>query len=309
MKTRLIISLLAIAFLPVTSLRCVATEPVVGNISGRLLTPTGSGLPNIEIHLFDVFDFENRQYANITKSDGAFTFTVPAGNWTLNISREQTPDFIRPSFDFYITETTNITGIEAKLLAADAIITGNIKDPNGQPVAGVQVDVARYQDGSVTYALTPGITDDAGNFTITAAKGSWFVFPDCSELLSRSFDCTGGINVDATPGSASANFSLTTGAQPIIEAPRVEFTRVGDTGYYMANLVFTLRGEPGGYDIQSRDDIPRFNYSWNDVNFVTIPKGATSAEVRIFISTLPTLPFPTLPHEQFFKVRRRLAAP
>ena len=308
MKREFIKNLSGSLILLVSSLHCASAEPVVANISGRLLTPTGSGLPNIEIVLFDLFNFANRQYTNVSAADGAFTFTIPTGNWTLSISQEQTPDFIRPYLTFNITESTNITGIEAKLLTPDATITGNIKDPDGQPVAGIRVAAARYE-GMVNYEVTPGITDATGKFTITAAKGTWFVAPDCSDLLSLSFDCASGVNVDATSGAATANFSLTTGPQPTIESPRVEFTHVPNTDYYVAVLVFTLRGEPGGYDIQGRADIPLFNYSWPDVDFATIPQGATSVEVRHYINPLPTLPYPTLPNAQFFKIRRRLAAP
>jgi hypothetical protein len=293
-------TLLTLALFLLTTTPDFATDSVTANISGRLLTPDGSGLGGVQVILSESF---SNQITNTTQVDGAFTFTVPAGNWGFHINPDQAPGFIRPTFSFLVTDSTDITNIEAKLLAEDATINGHLQDPNGQPVSGVRIETYRVENDFLTYTLDPVVTDANGNFTVIASKGPWLVVPDCSDALSRSFDCANGLSVDASSGSASPTISLTTGPQPTIDSPRVEITPIGDTGYFNAVLIFTLHGAPGGYDIEARNDVPPFNYSWPDIDFASIPTGATSVEVQIYLNT-----FPEMPGAQFFKIRRRLAA-
>jgi hypothetical protein len=300
MKTGFLKRLLVFFLLPSATSSLLAADAVVGTISGRLTYPDGSGAAGIEVGFYS---FGGSAIKTSTQPDGSFNATVGPGVWDFGISRDQAAGYIPPTFSFPITESTNITNIEAKLIAIDAIITGTLLDPNGQPVSGVRMDLMRIEDDILTYNVSDaGITDAQGKFTLQASKGPWRVFAECSDLLSHSLDCAPGLDVDANSGSGDVTFHLTTGPQPTIESPRVEITQFPGTDIFEAVLVFTLRGEPGGYDIESRDNGSLFG-SWPDVDFVEIPTGSASVEVRHYLNT-----YPSIPNMQFFKARRRLPA-
>ena len=300
MKTGILKRLLTGFFLLPFAISTFATiDPVIGILSGRLTDSNGAGVGGIHI----IWVNFSQQVTNTTQPDGSFSAAVNAGLWSFYISPDQIPGLLAPTFTFGINGPTNITNIEAKLLPINAVITGTLLDPNGQPVPGVRMDLMRIENDILTYDIsTAGITDAEGKFTLQASKGPWHVWAECSDLLSHSLDCAPGLDVDASSGTGDVTFHLTTGPQPTIEAPRVEITQFPGTELFEAVLVFTLRGDPGGYDIESRDNGSLFG-SWPDVDFAEIPTGSASVEVRHYLNT-----YPLMPAMQFFKVRRRLPA-
>lgn len=291
-------------FAIVASASLLFASEVTSTISGRLVDPAQTPVAGVEVLASDLF---GHLTTNTTSGEGMFTFSLPTGHWTIYVEPAQTPGFLPPALSFDLGAPTNYTNITAKLLPADAAISGQVLSPAGAPVEGVRIYATRsisINDIPPSY-LTMVKTDTEGKYALTASKGEWFVFAECSDLLSLSFDCVRGTNVDASSGSATADFSLTTGPQPTIEQLRMEvMTFPVDPPIYVPTLIFTLRGAPGGYDIQARFDIPPYKYSWPDIDFVAIPAGSETAEVRINVDS-----YPELAKAQFFRVRRRLASP
>src|SRR5437868_4127452 len=182
MKMAFVKTLPGFASLFLATAKIVGNDQITGTISGHLVAPGGSGVGGIEVQLFDFYSHHD---TNVTQADGGFTFTVSAGNWNFYVSPGQTPGFIPPTFTVSITETTNITNIQAPLLAADATITGNLKGPDGQPVSGIRVSAYTADNSAISYYLAPVVSDATGNFRIVAGKRTWFVDPECGDLLSK----------------------------------------------------------------------------------------------------------------------------
>lgn len=242
------------------------TFVTTASINGRVVNAAGSGISGIQVGA--VLQSGQTSRSATSQNDGSFSIPVYAGQWSLQIFNSPS-GYITPSQNVSVTDGVNINNVEIKLLAADATITGTVKNGSGAPVAGINIYPSSTVN-NVSYFAPFAATDANGAFTFTVSRGTWNLSVDCSQLNALQYNCIAPTVADTTSGSAIVNIVVTSQnepTQPSIEAPSITFGGV-------PIFRFTLRGQPGTYDIFGAVDL---NSPWNQIQTTVITFGGNTA--------------------------------
>ncbi len=185
--------LCAFAEMAVSHARDSAQQPIVkqplGQISGHVYrSDTGAPVAKAVVSLYPQDERTTKALGNSrvtrTGADGAFAFSdLPPGAYAISAWRNgyaNSSIMWKPNFaPISLHSGQNLEKIELRLIPA-GVITGALVDEDGEPVAGVGVEVVRinYLPGGLReiYLTSNSLSDDQGNFRIAALPpGSYFV--------------------------------------------------------------------------------------------------------------------------------------
>ena len=180
----------------------VASSAGAALISGTIVTDDPSSQPvrNATVKLGTV-DLPNSRTA-VTDDQGRFALTgVPAGRYTLSVSKPGMIDTAYgakrpqgPGSAIPVVDGQRVTGIVMKMLRG-AVITGTVRDENGQPLTLASVSVMQYrpnyQTGERTLAsVSRGLgsrTDDRGMYrTYDLPPGDYLVVVTLGSPIASS---------------------------------------------------------------------------------------------------------------------------
>ena len=118
----------------------VANSKVKGTISGQVTDPSGNGIPNVYIN---VYDYNNNYWikGSSTDSDGNYSLKVPAGTYKVRFSQPPSDGYYAPQW--YDNKSNSVaadlvtvkgfrttTNIDAQL-AIGGTISGRVTDASG----------------------------------------------------------------------------------------------------------------------------------------------------------------------------------
>ena len=236
-------------------------------LNGRVVNAAGAGMSGLQVGAFNQSTGTSR--SSTSGVDGAFSIPVFGGQWTLQIFN--TPQgYVSPSRNLTVTDGANINNLEVKLLTADATITGTIKNTSGAGVSGINIYPGATID-NVNYYVPFTTTDGSGAFTLTVSRGTWNLNLDCNQLDNLQYNCVNVSPIDTTSGAATVNITVTPKGQ--VTQPEIASPSINQSGQ-IPIFRFTLRGQPGTYDILGSPAIP---FAWTQVMTTTISPGGNEA--------------------------------
>ena len=254
------------------------TKPVgTGVISGTVLVgPTGTEPSRRTRVTLNTRDGNISGRTTTTDDMGRFQFReVPAGRFTLQAVR---PGYLnssygakragRPGTAIPIADGAQVTGLTLRLVKG-SVITGTAMDGNGQPAAGVTVDVLKYTYSELTGELALS-NETAASRTTTDDRGvyrAWGLMPG-NYVVMATPQLGGGRGTnsdfqqlttnDVSRAIAAARARQAGGAAPAPAppAPRVNYAPVffpGTPDVSQATMVTLKEGEErGGIDVPIR---------------------------------------------------------
>jgi hypothetical protein len=172
-----------------------------GTITGRVVGPNGSGVPNVNIDGDDLINGGNANISNdSTDANGNFTATIPDGQYRLYFKPPHPPTttFLTAVLDNVVVNgSVNLGTIT---LEQGISLSGHVNNANNQALANVNLDVLR-KSTELDVFLTNDFTDGAGNFVMAVPIGPIevrFLPPTGTQLaptqrkLNRCFDTNMG---------------------------------------------------------------------------------------------------------------------
>ena len=155
----------------------VATH-ITAHLRGRVTDNTGA--PQGGVTLFAAMGNGSANAVQATTAaDGSFDLGVFGGTWNMSVAFNGTAyNWMAPTLVFNVTDGLDISNIAFVVQKATAAITGSVHDPQGAGVPGAYVSASGSLNGTNYYNTTA--TDQAGNYALGVANGSWQVgIPDC----------------------------------------------------------------------------------------------------------------------------------
>jgi protocatechuate 3,4-dioxygenase beta subunit len=147
--------------------------PMNKSISGRVVVRnTDTGVAGVQMNLY--YDWTN--HYTPTTATGYYTFTnLPEGNYTVYVDTVPAGyAALPPTYQQVEMTTTNRSGIDFEMLAADKTIRGTVREAGGDGIAGVYVYAYAYDSGYSYYVNTT--TDVSGTYTLTVPSGTFDVY-------------------------------------------------------------------------------------------------------------------------------------
>lgn len=212
-------------------------EPPKTHVEGRVLTTAGAPVPRASVQFrsttFNTQDLLNPRRAT-TDDEGKFTMDdFPAGSYYLIASK---PGFVN---EYYGARTVGIsgppveiragqplTGIEIRM-TPQSVISGVITDPNGDPVAGLTVQLQRNAYVRGVRELTPvgtNRTDDRGNYRIpNVPPGRYYLSVGPNPFIDPAAEA-----VEKNPGKEILVTTYYPNAVSLTTAPAIEVTAGAD---------------------------------------------------------------------------------
>jgi hypothetical protein len=119
--------------------RDVGLKPQTVAVTGKAVGPDAQGIANAHVTAccWDAGSSDTR-----TGSDGTFALSVPSGTRTFTVG--EAPGFQDLQDVRFVDGSQAITLTLAKVPPQDATVQGTVKDQDGNPVAGLQVNVYSY---------------------------------------------------------------------------------------------------------------------------------------------------------------------
>jgi hypothetical protein len=140
-------------------------------ITGKVVNAQGIGVANVDIDAVNNDGSDPTLTNDGTDALGFFSTTViPGGTYDfLFIPPEGSPYAVLTLKDVTVIGTKALGTLT---LPPGAVVTGQVKDPQGQPLEAVNLDVVDPVSGDSQF--TPGdLTDDTGHFSIVVPLGTW----------------------------------------------------------------------------------------------------------------------------------------
>ncbi len=170
---------------------------VTNYISGCLKNGSGNPITNVGIFANATINgvYYNQGNAN-TDTNGNYSFSVANGTWSVGVNScgdcgNSLPGAYLPPQNQTVVISNNNGTANFTALSATNLISGFLKDNNGNPVVGVGIYASATING-VDYNLGNADTDTNGNYSLNVANGTWSVgVNNCS-------DCGSG---DSLPGN------------------------------------------------------------------------------------------------------------
>jgi hypothetical protein len=202
-----------------------------GSISGRITAPSGPGIPNVNVRIYDIAQNEVR--SRLTDSTGTYSVvglrtgsyrvyfdTLPAANF---ISEWYNDKAAAGSADPVSVTAGNDTPNINAVLAVGGQITGRVTDPSAAGVAGVDVQVfdagqslvrAQATDATGAYTIQGLPTGSYRVYFATSAAGNYFAewydnkssFASADPVAATAGQTTPNINAELAEGGTITGF-------------------------------------------------------------------------------------------------------
>ncbi len=174
LSSLLLSAVLAAAQQPAKPVGPTPDEPRTG-IEGRVLTTAGEPVPHATLRLIRTAN-PLRILTAETDGQGHFTADLSQGGYSLSAAKT---GFVRDDYDeILILNPGDVRTIDFHL-APDAVVSGQVVNPEGDPVQGMQVQIRSYlYVRGVRQATVKGEvdTDDRGRFRIAGlAPGRYYM--------------------------------------------------------------------------------------------------------------------------------------
>lgn len=224
--------------------------PVNALIYGRITNSLGAPLPNIAFSAHDGNGndgvFEAKGYGN---ADGYYAVGVlgETNAWHCSPSDQSAgvlTNYVVSSGTQTVLAAGQVSRQDFSALLATAHISGHLQDNAGNPVGQIYL-YANASIGGINYS-TSGDTDGAGNYTMSAASGTWYVGVNCcgNEGLDNFglVDLAGQHPVTVPPTNAVVNITVYPVGTPTLDLPvRQSPTQVGLTVHGALNANYTMQ--------------------------------------------------------------------
>jgi Putative Ig domain len=185
----------------------------------------GNPMPGIDVYVDDNYNYVY-QSDGYTDTAGKY-FAAALGGlsndpWQIQISSDTSPtNYLFSQADLGSNGGTNLssgTAVQINFtgLLATNHITGSLKDDTGNPISGVQIYANATLSGISFNAWVN--TDANGNYSLSAANGTWTVGVNCccgDNVLPSAYRCPGSQTVNVFNNNGVANFAVQTGAYQI----------------------------------------------------------------------------------------------
>jgi hypothetical protein len=230
---------------------------LTAQLSGRVIQSNGSGFGDLELVAFQENGGGNSEEVG---DDGSFAIHLTPGHWKLQVAGSAPSGFLAPALEFDLADGQQIENIQFVLLPVDTTISGFVRTPAGVPLGGIVIRPSATI-GGVHYFAEPVISLADGSYAAQVGRANWFMNLDCFKLQLRYLQCPNTPPVDTSGGNANANITISRLVGPKIEAPIL--VNSGD-------FRFTLRGDPGTYQIYGATEANADSGSWTFVGTATI---------------------------------------
>jgi hypothetical protein len=237
-------------------------------INGRVINGAGTGVSGIQVGA--ILRSTQTSRSSTSQNDGSFSIPVYAGAWDLYVFNLSEGLIASQVNQITVADGVNVNNVQIKLIQADATITGTVKDTAGVAISGVKIYSSATID-NFNYFAPFIVTAASGSFSLPVSRAAWNVMVDCAQLSDRQLRCPSQAIVDASSGSGTVNFvvqSESAPTQPEIESPSINL------GGQIPIFRFTVRGQPGTYDIYGAVDL---NSPWNQIQTTVITAGGDTA--------------------------------
>ena len=173
-------------------------------ISGRIAdTTTGNGIAGVQTFCLNNTENSDAEVlATIAFSDATGGLNIPvvaSAGWSIGASptAAMLGGYLRPpSLAPIDTSTGSVSGVLLAWEKANALVYGTVQDQHGQAVSGIALQ------GTNAFWQSDGLSDAAGNYSLVAPTGNWFVQPPADALSARGYVLEAARLVDVADGSA-----------------------------------------------------------------------------------------------------------
>jgi hypothetical protein len=169
-----------------------------GTIAGTVVTDDASAVPVRRAIVTVSGNSLPEDRSTVTDDEGRFTFAgLPAGRFTITASR---PTFVtsahgatrpgRPGVPIAVAAGQTVTGATIRMMRG-AVIAGALRQPTGEPAAGIRVSVLRVEpdDGREPVGASPAVSgeaDDRGSYRLFGLPpGEYIVVAQPSSLVAE----------------------------------------------------------------------------------------------------------------------------
>jgi hypothetical protein len=173
-------------------------------ISGRVTdSSTGSGIPGLSL---DATTTNNLGALTLTDTNGNYSLPVTPGTWSIHPSPDAASQvgYVTVARTKVQVISTNVGGINFALSKATALIYGMVKDSQGHPIVGVQIDA---RDSGSLYHVNGRSFVTNGGYSLGVLAGTWGPGPNSGDLASRGL--TGGAASVGVSAGQAVNIDFT----------------------------------------------------------------------------------------------------
>ncbi|MDT4969646.1 MAG: hypothetical protein QOJ64_4383 [Acidobacteriota bacterium] len=161
-----------------------STSTSTGAITGRVMSEEGRPLPDAAISVYKAYGNTGPPQTSTSDSDGRFSINnLAPGLYGVNA---RVPGFAQPDVvgDLTLGRFYKIGDSVTLTLAKGGVITGSVRDANGDPIVGIPVRALRIRDGNGRAIVggygagfaQPRMTDDRGIYRIYGLpSGAYYV--------------------------------------------------------------------------------------------------------------------------------------
>lgn len=255
-----------------------------GSVSGAVMNENMESIPGVRV--FSDLTVGDVGYAasSVTDGDGLYFIPLFDGNWSVSVDNDdlQALGYVIPDAqsafvngDFFHLDFTALT--------ASASIKGFLRDPQNQPIAGVQMFGSIQLEGYHSF----DITNNLGAYTLLATPGLWNVGTSADDLQLQGFLApvnqdvlvnAGGISMLDFVAAPAAAQQLVTAGSPLL--PEITLQPASQSVVAGQKVAFRIATAGGSVSLQwqvSTDDGTR----WTDVANAGSYRGATSAVLYV----------------------------
>lgn len=169
---------------------------------------SGAGLPAVEL-----FAQSTNDLITLARTDGAGNFSIPVtdGLWRLEVSVADATrlGYLAPEGDHdqspaFLTSTGNVANVSVQLPRANALIYGDVRDPQNGEIDGLKLGA---ESGGYR---TETISQSTGEYYLAVLGGSAQVSADTAAMLQRGVLLTGTNVTVATNQQVNVNLTVRT---------------------------------------------------------------------------------------------------
>src|SRR5262245_342668 len=225
----------------------LASEAQTGEITGRVVTEDGAGMPNVTVYLNPVASdrrpsmggFQNR---NTTDEDGNFKFTGLAPR-VYSVAASSAKGYVQRPVPFSERQDGGYHRVGASVtitMIKGGAITGRVTNAMGEPLISVQVNAMMVRDAEGNPIRAgggrPRFTDDRGVYRIYGLQpGTYAVFTRNSNYGSfpSPYDLDAPTYHPSSTRETATEVTVASGG----EAGGVDIRYRGDTGHVVSGVV------------------------------------------------------------------------
>ncbi|GEP42064.1 carboxypeptidase regulatory-like domain-containing protein [Brevifollis gellanilyticus] len=259
----------------------VATGAVTGSVTDENFAPISG------VRVFGDLTLGNVGYAasGVTDDDGLYFIPLFNGNWSVSVDNDdlQALGYVIPEAQEALVND-EFYDLNFTAMSASASIKGFLRNPQNQPIAGVQMFGFIAADGYHSF----DITNTLGAYTLPATAGLWNVGPSAEDLQAQGY--LPPVNQDVLVNAGGISMldfvANTPGGQPQVAsafvAPLPEITLQPASQSVVAGQKVAFRVATSGgsvslqWQVSSNDGT-----TWTEIGNGASYKGATSAVLYV----------------------------